>query len=152
MDNNFNEGFVLGEVGKDEIPTPFFGEEILDAYSLEFDQLPKKKFVVYRFKLNPRHDPVANTLTETTMLWQVMDKVHGVPLLIPSLVGLVPYTQILTREKAIETALNLFEEFEVATTDNLEAIFKAFFIIRNNYDQYLKKTARKAEAAGRDKI
>ncbi len=146
LDNKFNEGFVLGEVAKEDIPIPFFGEEILEAYSLKFNQLPDKEFIVYRFKLNPRHDPIENTLTETMFLWQVMDKVHGVPLLIPSLIGLVPYNQLLTKEKAIETAITMFMEFEVTRSDNLEAIFRAFFIIRGNYEQYLKKSARKTEA------
>lgn len=143
----FNEGFCLGEIGKDEILFPFFGEEVLESYKLTFDQLPKREFVVYRFKLNPRHDPIKNTLTEPKMLWQVMDRFHGVPLLIPSLIGSIPYAVLLTKEKAIETVMKLFEDHKVYTTDNLEAIFKAFFIIRSNYEEYLSKTARKMESA-----
>lgn len=147
MDNHFDEGFVLGEIAKEDIPMPFFGEEILEPYSLKFNQIPDKEFIVYRFQVNPRHDPIANTLTEKMFLWQVMDKVHGVPLLIPSLIGLVPYTKLLTKEKAMEAAITTLMEFNVTQNDNLEAIFQAFFMIRGNYEQYLKKTARKNEAA-----
>jgi hypothetical protein len=147
LNNKLNEGFVLGEVTEEDIPTPFFGEEILEAHSLKFNLIPDKKFIIYRFQLNPRHDPIANTLTEKMFLWQVMDKIHGIPLLIPSLIGLVPYTQLSTKEKAIQTALTMLMEFDVINSDNLEAIFRAFFIIRGNYEKYLKKTARKMEPA-----
>ena len=147
METKFNEGFDLGEIGKEEIPIPFFGEEILEAYSLKFHQIPDKDFIVYRFKVNPRHDPIANTLTGTVFLWQIMDQVHGIPLLIPSLIGQVPYNQFLTKEDTIKTATKMFKEFEVTTSENLEAIFSAFFIIRGNYERYLRKTARKFEAS-----
>lgn len=147
METTFNQGFVLGEIGKEEMPMPFFGEEILEARSLRFNQIPDKEFIVYRFQLNPRHDPIANTLTEKMFLWQVMDKIHGIPLLIPSLIGLVPYTQLSTKGKAIETALEMLMELDVLNSDNLEAIFRAFFIIRGNYERYLRKTARKFEAS-----
>ncbi len=76
-----------------------------------------------------------------------MDQVHGIPLLIPSLIGQVPYQQLLTKEAAIKTATKMLMEFEVATSDNLEAIFRSFFIIRGNYERYLRKTARKLEAS-----
>lgn len=89
-----NEGFVLIDVAKEDLPVPFFGEEILEAYKLTFNQFPDREFAVYRFRLNPRHDPIANTLTEKKFLWQVMDMVHGIPLLIPSLTGLQPSTLI----------------------------------------------------------
>lgn len=145
MDNHFDEGFVLGEIAKEDIPMPFFGEEILEAHSLRFNQIPDKEFIVYRFQVNPRHDPIANTLTEKMFLWQVMDKIHGVPLLIPSLIGLVPYTKLLTKEDAIKTATAMLMEFDVTRSDNLEAIFRAFFIIRGNYEQYLRNTARNME-------
>lgn len=145
MDNHFDEGFVLGEIAKQDIPMPFFGEEILEAHSLRFNQIPDKEFIVYRFQVNPRHDPIANTLTEKMFLWQVMDKIHGVPLLIPSLIGLVPYTKLLTKEDAIKTATAMLMEFDVTRSDNLEAIFRAFFIIRGNYEQYLRNTARNME-------
>jgi hypothetical protein len=147
LNNKFNEGFVLGEVAKEAIPTPFFGEEILEAFSLKFNQIPENEFIVYRFQLNPRHDPIANTLTEKMFLWQVMDKIHGIPLLTPLLIGLVPYTQLLTREKAIETVQAILWEFEVINSDNLEAVFKAFFLVRGHYEWYLRKTARKMEPA-----
>lgn len=147
MNNKFDEGFVLGEVAKEDIPMPFFGEEILEAHSLRFNQILDKEFIVYRFQLNSRHDPIANTLTEKMFLWQVMDKIHGIPLLMPALIGLVPYTQLSTKEKAIETVLEMLMEFDVVNSDNLEAIFRAFFIIRGNYERYLSKTARKMEPA-----
>ncbi|MGC8605718.1 MAG: hypothetical protein ACP5VS_18800 [Desulfomonilaceae bacterium] len=145
MDNNFNEGFVLGEIAKENIPMPFFGEEILEAHSLRFNQIPDKDFIVYRFQLNPRHDPIANTLTEKMFLWQVMDTVHGVPLLVPSLMGLTPYMKLLTKEDAIKTAITMLMEFEVTRSKDVEAIFRAFFMVRGNYEQYLKNTARKME-------
>jgi hypothetical protein len=147
LNNNFNDGFVLDEVAKEDIPMPFFGEEILEAHSLKFNQIADKKFIIYRFQVNPRHDPIANTLTEKMFLWQVMDKIHGIPLLIPALIGLVPYTQLSTKEQAIKTALTMLMEFDVVNSDNLEAIFRAFFIIRGNYERYLKNTARKMEPA-----
>jgi len=142
-----NEGFVLIDVAKENLPVPFFGEEILEAYKLTFNQFPDREFAVYRFRLNPRHDPIANTLTEKKFLWQVMDMVHGIPLLIPSLTGLQPYTQLSTKWKAIETANKLFQEFKIGTTDSLEAILRAFFMVRNNYELYLRKTSKKMEAA-----
>ncbi len=147
METKFDEGFDLGEIAKEKIPIPFFGEEILEAYSLRFNQIPDKDFIVYRFKVNPRHDPVANILNGKMLLWQVMDKIHGIPLLIPSLIGLVPYTQLSTKETAIETVLEMLMELDVVNSDNLEAIFRAFFIIRGNYERYLRKTARKFEAS-----
>jgi hypothetical protein len=68
-------------------------------------------------------------------------------LLIPSLTGLQPYTQLSTKWKAIETANKLFQEFKIGTTDSLEAILRAFFMVRNNYELYLRKTSKKVEAA-----
>jgi hypothetical protein len=147
LNNKFNEGFVLGEVAKEDIPTPFFGEEILEAFSLKFNQIPDKEFIIYRFQLNPRHDPIANTLTEKTFLWQVMDKIHGVPLLVPQLMGLTPYMKLLTKEDAIKTTISMFMEFEVTRSKDVEAIFRAFFMVRGNYERYLSKTARKMEPA-----
>ncbi|MFH0960914.1 MAG: hypothetical protein V1897_19695 [Pseudomonadota bacterium] len=146
METKFNEGFVLGEIAKEDIPMPFFGEEILESRSLKLNHIPDKEFIVYRFKVNPRYDPTLNTLTEKTMLWQIMDKVHGIPLLIPALIGLEPYNRLLTKEKAIEAAISMLMEFEITTSNSLEAIFRAFFLIRGNYELYLKKTARKPDA------
>jgi hypothetical protein len=147
LETKFNEGFDLGEIAKEKIPVPFFGEEILEAYSLKFNQIPDKDFIVYRFKVNPRHDPVANILNGKMLLWQVMDQVHGIPLLIPSLIGQAPCQHLLTKEAAIRTATKMLMEFEVATSDSLEAIFRTFFITRGNYERYLRNTARKSEAS-----